>query len=220
MGDSAAMLLRRRYGIKPSPARVSSLKILVRRSDKQSAPSTVTRMHQPTVSDQRRPVPLRRVERYALLAHLAERPRSARLGWGKRRFPGHIRAWPSHGAISFRSAGGVSSSLGMPDEGTSVSLRFRVRGISFSYVGSVRHVHRERGRVLVKPDQVEWHVPFLEVEGVGKLRHQARVTFRRVGNKRYQAQVLRIGQESMRLLCWPCPKSKLCGQPLTARLHL
>lgn len=177
-------------------------------------------MHHLNPTDPREPVPLRRVERYALYAHLSQKPRGARLRWGKKRFDGHIRAWPRNGALSFRVDGGAASCLGLPSEGSDADLHFRIRGISFRCQGGVRQVQREQGRLLLKPELVEWCARHMEVEDVGKLRERALLTIKGPDGKNHEARVIGLTAQILRFVCWPCPKTPKGTLVLPARLYL
>jgi hypothetical protein len=177
-------------------------------------------MHHLNKTDPRSPALLRRVERYALHAHLSQRPRSARLSWGKKRFDGHIRAWPRTGAISFRVAGGAASCLGLPGEGNDSDLHFRIRGISFRCQGRVRQVQREQGRLLLKPDLVEWCARTMEVKGLGRFRDRALLTIKGPDGKNHEACVIGLSERAIRFVCWPCPKQPKGELVVPARLYL
>ncbi len=172
------------------------------------------------VSDPRRPQPLRRVDRYALLATLAEKPRGARLSWGRKRQLGHIRAWPRAGALSFRVDGGVGSGLGLPEENTDAELRFRVRGLSFRAEGRVRKVQREQGRLMLKPDAMEWRVRKVALEGRGKVSLTAHLTLKGPDGGTHNAAVIAIAREELRFVCWPCPRTLEGELKASARLYI
>jgi hypothetical protein len=156
-------------------------------------------------TDPRRPALLRRTDRYALLAFLSRKHRAARLCWGKKRYPGHIRAWPRTGAISFRTDGGAAASLGLPEEGTSVDVHFRVRGLSFHAEGLVRQVQRDQGRLLLVPDLVEWSAQRIVIEGGPKLRAQAALHLRSGDEVGREVAVVTLREGSIDFVCWPCP---------------
>jgi hypothetical protein len=177
-------------------------------------------MHHPNDTDPRRPALLRRVDRYALLAHLSQRTRSARLRWDKKRFDGHLRAWPRTGAVSFRVDGGAASCLGLPTEGTDVDLYFELHGISFRCQGPVRQEDRTRGRILIKPELVEWCARRMEVDGLGRLRERALLTIKGPDGRSHDACVIGLGERSVRFVCWPCPKAPTKELVLPARLYL
>jgi len=177
-------------------------------------------MHHLNPPASRRPEPLRRLDRYALMATLARKTRTARLSFGKKRHIGHIRAWPRAGGISFRVDGGVASGMGLPDENATVELRFRMRGLSFRCEGRVRKVDREQGRLMVKPDCIEWCASRVHIEGQGMLPLSAMVRITGPDRKHHEAQVIAISDSELRFVCWPCPNKLDKPLDLSARLRV
>jgi hypothetical protein len=160
------------------------------------------------------------MDRYAMLSYLEHKPRQARLRWGSRRHNGHIRAWPRSGAISFAVDGGAASSMGLPEEGTTVSLRFRIRGLGFLCEGAVRQSQREKGRILIKPEVVEWSVQRPEVEGVGKVAEAIDLLLPGRGELGRTVCVTKLQERSLLFVCWPCSSSLRAPTSIQGRLVL
>mgnify|MGYP007066194186 CR=1 FL=1 len=166
------------------------------------------------------PEPLRRVDRYALLTALSHKPRAARLAWGSKHHQGLILAWPRVGGISFRVDGGVAAGLGLPDEGSIVELRFRIRGLSYRCEGPVRQAGRDKGRIMVRPESVEWCARRVDVQGAGIIQLSALINVKAPDGDRHVASVIGLGSDAIRFVCWPCPQ-QLQGTPqIPARLDL
>ncbi len=126
--------------------------------------------------------------------------------WGRKRHTGHIRAWQSAGAISFRVDGGAATSLGLPGEAADVALHFRLRGLSFRCEAQVREVQRESGRLMVVPSVTEWRVGRLAVEGAGRQPLRAHLTLLGTRGRVHRKPVVSIGEGGIGFVCWPCPK--------------
>jgi hypothetical protein len=167
-----------------------------------------------------RPTPLRRVDRYALLAVLARKPRMARLQWLEKRQMGHIRAWPRAGGLSFRVEGGAAAGMGLPDDETGVELHFGMRGLSFCASGVVSQLNREQGRLMIKPETVEWVIRRLEIEGDGRVPGAGSIQLRGPDGKVHTASLLSLGSEAIRFVCWPCPRRLEAPLEIAGKIQL
>ncbi len=171
-------------------------------------------------TDPRRPAPLRRLDRYALLTYLSRRQRHARIQWERRTLDGRLRAWPRTGSLGFILAEEVTTGLGLPEPDSALDLRFRIRGLSFRCEGVVRKLDTAMGRILIKPDAIEWRAKGLEAGGLRLPRTRAQLSFRNTDGRAHRVPILAISDECMSFVCWPWPKKLDRAARVKARLEL
>lgn len=164
--------------------------------------------------------PLRRSDLRAMVTHLAKKERAARLVEDHQRIRGRLGALGRHDTLTFNAEATAEGSPVLPVVGASVKLLFRMRGLSFHAEGGVVRADVDKGRLLIRPDHMEWSAEGLRLDGARYHRGRALLSVRGPGHRSLHLHVLALTQDELYFVCWPCPADldrKLAGRGVLER---
>jgi hypothetical protein len=149
--------------------------------------------------------PLRRSDLRAMVTHLAEKERTARIIENHRKTRGKLGAMARNGTLTFGAEPSPEGPPVLPVAGAQVTLLFRLRGLSFRAEGGVVRADADKGRLLVRPEFIEWTAEGLRLEGARYHRSRAVLVVRGPGQRSLRLGVLALTQQELYFVCWPCP---------------